>query len=101
MSIDPSKLSFCSLNTYCYITGITFFIIISSKQHNPCSCIQLPTLIEKNPMEKYKSMLETEKIDWDSFQFKAEAFNETKVNIINDLFNVISDSDLSFFASNI
>ena len=41
-------------------------------------------------------MLETEKIDWDSFQFKVEALNETKVNMINDFFNVNSDSYLNF-----
>ena len=52
--------------------------------------------IDKNPMEIHKSVLEMEKIDWDSFQFKVEALDETKVNMINDLFNVISDSDFNF-----
>ena len=46
-------------------------------------------------------MLETGKIDWGSFQFKVEALEETKVKMINDLFNAISDSDLNFVASNI
>ena len=31
-------------------------------------------------------MLETAKIDWDSFQVKVEALDETMVNMINDLF---------------
>ena len=48
-------------------------------------------LIDKNPMENYKSMLETEKNDWDSFEL-----DETKMNTINVLFNVISDSDLNY-----
>ena len=96
MPIDPSKFSFCSLNTNCYFTDITFFIFVSSKQHDPCSYLQLSTLIDKNPVERCKSMLETEKIDWDSFQFKIEALDETKVNMINNFFNVISDLDLNF-----
>ena len=41
-------------------------------------------------------MLETKRLDWDSFQFKVEAIDETKVNMINALFNVSSDSDLNF-----
>ena len=41
-------------------------------------------------------MLETEKIDWDSFQFNLEALDETNMNMISDLFNVISDSDVNF-----
>ena len=52
--------------------------------------------IDKNPMEIHKSVLEMEKIDWDSFQFKVEALDETKVSMINVLFNVISDSVLNF-----
>ena len=101
MPIDRSKLSFCSLNTYCYFTDIIFFIFVFSKQHNLCPYLQLSTLIDKNPMERYESMLETEKIDWDSFQFIVEALDQSKVNMTNDLFNVISDLDLNFFASNI
>ena len=58
-------------------------------------------LIDKNVMERYKSVLEMQRIDWDSFQFKIEALDETKVNMINILFNFIFNSDLNFFASNI
>ena len=52
-------------------------------------------LIDKNPVERYKSVLETQKIDWDSFQFKIDALDDTKVNMIIDFFNVISESDLN------
>ena len=41
-------------------------------------------------------MLKTEKIDWDSIQLKVVALDKTKVNVICDFFNVISDSDLNF-----
>ena len=94
--INPSKLSYCSLDINCYFTDITFFIFVPSKQHDHLSSLQLSTLIDKNPIERYMSMLETENIDWDSFQFEVEALDETKVNMINLLFNVISDLDLNF-----
>ena len=48
-------------------------------------------LIDKNPMERYKSVLKTQRIDWDSFQFEMEALDEIKVNLINVLFNIILD----------
>ena len=49
-------------------------------------------------MERYESVLETQSIDWDSFQFEIEALDETKVNMINVLFNIIFDSFLNFLA---
>ena len=39
--------------------------------------------------------LETHRINWESYQFKSETLDETKVNMINFLFNVISDSDFN------
>ena len=53
-------------------------------------------LIDKNPVERYKSVLEKQRIYWDTFQLKMEALNETKMNMINVLFNVIFDLDLNF-----
>ena len=53
-------------------------------------------LIDKNLVERYKSVLDTQRIDWDLFQFKMEALDETKVNMINVLFNVVFESDLNF-----
>ena len=47
-------------------------------------------------MERYKSMLETEKINWVSLKFKVEALDETSMKIINEGFSIISDSDLNF-----
>ena len=47
-------------------------------------------------MERYKSVLETQSTDCDSLQFKMDALDETKVNMINVLFYVILDSDLNF-----
>ena len=57
-------------------------------------CISM--LIDKNPMERYRAVLETQRMNWDSFQFKIEALDKTKVNMINLLFNNISNSDLNF-----
>ena len=52
-------------------------------------------LIEKNPMERYRAVLETQRINWDSFEFKSQAIDETKVNMINILFNIFSNSYLN------
>ena len=38
-------------------------------------------LIDKNPLARYKYVMETEKIDWDSFQFKVKALDGIMVNI--------------------
>ena len=51
-------------------------------------------VINKNPVEGYKSVLEMQRNDGDSFQSIVEVLDETKVNMIHFLFNVISDSDL-------
>ena len=48
-------------------------------------------LTDKTFMEKFKSVLETQKISQHSFKFKVEALDETKVNTIIDIFNVVSD----------
>ena len=45
--------------------------------------------------------METEIIDWDSYQFKIEALDETKVNTVNVCFNVISIQISILFATNI
>ena len=70
------------------------------KQQDPLLYLQLSTLIGKNPMEKYKSVLEMQRFNWDSFQFKMDALDETQVNMINDLFDINFDSFLNLLASN-
>ena len=65
------------------------------------SYLNISTLSDKNPVERYMTVLETQRINWDSFEFTIRAFNETKVNMINLLFNVISNSISILFASNI
>ena len=53
-------------------------------------------LMDKNPMERYMAVLETQKINWDSFKFKIEDLAETKVSMISLLFNIISNLDLNY-----
>ena len=48
----------------------------------------------KNPLKRYMAVLETQRIKGNLFKFKIEAIDETKVNIINILFNIISNSHL-------
>ena len=43
----------------------------------------------------------TQRINWDSFEFKVEALDEAKVIVINLFFDITSISDLNFFASNV
>ena len=66
------------------------------KQQDHPSYLQLSSLIDNNPVERYKSVLETQRVDWDSFQFETEALDEIKVNMKNVLFNIIFDSFLNF-----
>ena len=50
-------------------------------------------LIDKKPVERHRAVLETQITNWDSFEFYTEALDETKVNMINHLFNIDSISD--------
>ena len=94
--INPSTLSSCSLNINCYFIDSPCFPFVSSKQQDNLSYLQLSTLIDKYSVERYKSVLERQRINCDSFQFEMEALHETKVNIINVLFDIIFDSFLNF-----
>ena len=51
-------------------------------------------LFNKNPVERYRVALMTQRINWGSFDFIIETIDETYVNMINHLFNIISTSDL-------
>ena len=52
-------------------------------------------LIDNNLVERYIAVLVAQQINWDSFELKI-AMDETKVDMINLLFNVISNSDLYY-----
>ena len=99
MPINPRKLSFCSFNINCYFNDITFFIFIPSQQQDSLSYLHLSTLIDKNPMERYKSMLETKIIVGNHSNMKLRCLMRPRW--IWYLFNIISDSNLNLIASNI
>ena len=52
-------------------------------------------LTDENSVERYRALLATQKMNWDSFKFIIESIDETKVNMIDLLFNIISNSDLN------
>ena len=52
-------------------------------------------IIDKKPMERYRAVLKTQRINGDSFELKIESLDETKVKMINLLFNIISNSDIN------
>ena len=70
-------------------------MFVFSKQQDNFFYLNISLLIDKNSMERYMAILETQTINWDSFQFKIEAFDETDVNMNYLLFNVFSDSNLN------
>ena len=74
MPIDPGKLSFCSLNINCYFTDITVSSLFLQSSRTLCHIISYQCSLI---MQRYKLMLETNKIDWDSFKFNVEALDET------------------------
>ena len=76
------------LNMNCNFTGITYFPFILLKQQDHWSYLQLLTFIDKNPMKRYESVLETQRIDCDSFQFKKDISDETQVKLSIVLFNI-------------
>ena len=59
------------------------------------SNLNISILIDKNLVERYRAVSETQRIHLNSFEFKIEAIDETKVNMINLLFDTISNSDLN------
>ena len=65
--------------------------------HDHLSHLNILRLIYKNPMKRYKTVLETQIINWDSFKFKVESLDEANVNMINLLFDIVSNSDLKSF----
>ena len=52
-------------------------------------------IIDKKPMERYRAVLKTQRINGDSFELKIESLDETKVKMINLLFNIISNSGIN------
>ena len=92
-SIQVSKAIIFKTN--CYFTDIIFFIFISSKQQDNLSLLNISMIIDKKPMERYRAVLKTQRINGDSFELKIESLDETKVKMINLLFNIISNSDIN------
>ena len=82
------------LKINCYFTDITFLIFIASKQQDRLSHPIISMLNDNNPVERYRLIMETQRINWDSFQFKIKVVDEIKVNMIN-LFNFISNLGLN------
>ena len=52
-------------------------------------------LIDTNPVERYRAVMETQRINWDSLKFNIEAISENKMNVIHLLFTIISNLDLN------
>ena len=66
-----SKLvKFLFLKINCYFTIITLFIFIALNEEDHLSHLNISMLIDKNPVERYRVVLQTQKINWDSFKFK-------------------------------
>ena len=81
-----TSLQVISKTSY-YFTDITFFIFIAPKQQDHLSQFSISILIDKDPINRYRAVLNAQRINWDSFEFKVEALNEAKINII-DLFSI-------------
>ena len=70
------------LKTNCYFTDISFFIFIAQNQQDHLSYLSIAMLIDGDLMDRYKAVLQVERINWHSFVFKIEALNNAKANMI-------------------
>ena len=59
----------CSHSDICFIGCLSF-----PKQQGNVSHLNLSEIVHKDPIERYRSVLEAEVIDWDSFDFNGVWF---------------------------